>query len=428
MEILGLVWAASLLNQGSPPSDAVHPLRSSIYQEESQAAVEASLWFDALAQAYGWQPAYSKRIAAFSQYAYTSSWLVPRLSPLASLPPQPAEAQPSFAFMLPGVGHGLTAFDPSLSISVETTGAAEPPKTESASSPVIVDAPGGDSSMLPGMTDWHRWDAIAAVRVVEPVKETDPQSPSPKDTALPQQCWADGDVAYQSRNVSASSRRWQIWVYNHYIGEVRGQAVAEAIADQLRSQIHTEGVDPTTLAPVFGADFAAIGVRNRPILLVDEAMQLHPELPAAAIAVQWVNNLRVALKTEPLSLGDVQMAMAGLQQTSSVFYGTASWYGPGFHGRKTANGERFDQNALTAAHKTLPFGTRLKIRNRLNGKTVVVRINDRGPYIGDRSLDLSRAAAQCLGSETLGVIPYEAIILEPADTPDFDALLAALPD
>lgn len=76
--------------------------------------------------------------------------------------------------------------------------------------------------------------------------------------------------------------------------------------------------------------------------------------------------------------------------------GVASWYGPGFHGRLTANGERFNQNALTAAHKTLPFGTRVLVENPRTGKQVVVRINDRGPFIKGRVIDLSKAAAQAL--------------------------------
>lgn len=75
----------------------------------------------------------------------------------------------------------------------------------------------------------------------------------------------------------------------------------------------------------------------------------------------------------------------------------SSWYGPGFHGRLTANGERFDQNAMTAAHKTMPFGTVLHLTNPANGKTATVRINDRGPYVKGRSLDVSKAAAQKLG-------------------------------
>ena len=77
--------------------------------------------------------------------------------------------------------------------------------------------------------------------------------------------------------------------------------------------------------------------------------------------------------------------------------GEASWYGPGFHGRQTANGERFNTNDLTAAHKTLPFGTKVKVTNEQTGKSVVVRINDRGPYAKDRVIDLSKASAQAIG-------------------------------
>jgi len=81
----------------------------------------------------------------------------------------------------------------------------------------------------------------------------------------------------------------------------------------------------------------------------------------------------------------------------------ASWYGPGFHGRKTANGEVYDQNSFTAAHKSLKFGTLLKITNLKNNKSVVIRINDRGPYINGRDLDLSKAAASELGMVRKGV-------------------------
>ena len=74
--------------------------------------------------------------------------------------------------------------------------------------------------------------------------------------------------------------------------------------------------------------------------------------------------------------------------------GKASWYGPGFHGKKTASGERFDENALTAAHPRLPLGTKVRVTHLGNGKTVEVRINDRGPHGGGRIIDLSRAAAR----------------------------------
>lgn len=95
--------------------------------------------------------------------------------------------------------------------------------------------------------------------------------------------------------------------------------------------------------------------------------------------------------------------------TSSVEYlnrGTmkASWYGPRFHGKVTANGEIYDQMAFTAAHKSLRFGTLLKLTNKKNGKSVIVRINDRGPYIPGRQLDVSKAVAMELGMIHRGVV------------------------
>ncbi|MCQ4346103.1 septal ring lytic transglycosylase RlpA family protein [Pseudomonas stutzeri] len=83
--------------------------------------------------------------------------------------------------------------------------------------------------------------------------------------------------------------------------------------------------------------------------------------------------------------------------------GRASWYGSRHHGRRTASGERFDQHALTAAHRSLPFGSRVRVTNLHNRRSVVVRINDRGPYAGGRIVDLSRAAAERLGMLQRGV-------------------------
>ena len=91
--------------------------------------------------------------------------------------------------------------------------------------------------------------------------------------------------------------------------------------------------------------------------------------------------------------------------------GKASWYGPGFHGKRTASGERFDMNDLTAAHRTLPFGTRVRVRNPQNGREVVVRINDRGPHISDRIIDLSKAAAATL--DLLQAGEAAVVLIEP---------------
>lgn len=91
--------------------------------------------------------------------------------------------------------------------------------------------------------------------------------------------------------------------------------------------------------------------------------------------------------------------------------GRASWYGEPHHGRVTANGERFDMHALTAAHPTLPFGTRLRVVNLDNGREVEVRVNDRGPSTPGRILDLSYAAARALDAVAAGVIPVRLTVL-----------------
>jgi rare lipoprotein A len=93
--------------------------------------------------------------------------------------------------------------------------------------------------------------------------------------------------------------------------------------------------------------------------------------------------------------------------------GLASWYGEFHHGRQTASGEIFDMTQLTAAHRTLPLGTHLRVTNLENGRIVRVRVNDRGPYVTDRVLDLSHQAARVLDMVERGVVPVRFDIVEP---------------
>lgn len=97
---------------------------------------------------------------------------------------------------------------------------------------------------------------------------------------------------------------------------------------------------------------------------------------------------------------------------SRVEIGIASYYGRGFHGRRTASGEVFDMYGLTAAHRTLPFGTRIRVTNLHNGRTVVVRVNDRGPFVKNRILDLSYAAAREIGIIATGTAKVKIKVLK----------------
>ena len=92
--------------------------------------------------------------------------------------------------------------------------------------------------------------------------------------------------------------------------------------------------------------------------------------------------------------------------------GQASWYGPGFYGNRTANGEVFRPGTMTAAHRTLPFGTKVKVTNLWNGRTTVVRINDRGPFHGNRVIDLAHGAAHSLGVTASGIAQVRLDVLQ----------------
>jgi hypothetical protein len=100
-----------------------------------------------------------------------------------------------------------------------------------------------------------------------------------------------------------------------------------------------------------------------------------------------------------------------LSRVPNAAEGIASWYGPGFEGRLTANGEVFDSSLLTAAHQTLPFDTLVRVTNLNNGLAVVVRINDRGPFVGGRIIDLSRAAAERIDMIGSGIAPVRLELL-----------------
>jgi rare lipoprotein A len=206
---------------------------------------------------------------------------------------------------------------------------------------------------------------------------------------------------------------FQIWVKGCLMAEVPSQSEAEAIAQKLENLLKNPSLDAAQLRPSIESNHPAGKWGDRVLFVISDDLAAQFERPAELVAIEWVNNLRVALGQSPLPLADAQIQMHSLQNTGESISGLASWYGPYFHGRETATGEIFDQNELTAAHPSLPFGTYLKVTNLANGKSVVVRVNDRGPYFDNRVLDLSNRAARCIYSEDKGVVEIEASVMQP---------------
>lgn len=226
-------------------------------------------------------------------------------------------------------------------------------------------------------------------------------------------------------------------------GGIPSQERARIIAARISSLIHSDlkagRVPGNGICAVFRGEWiVAGGPDGRPILATAETRtaQMH-SLSAKDLAETWANNIRLALGLPiygrrrqelssrgrgraappetalPGATGDFRDRQAWPSDGGPIaaWWGLASWYGPGFHGRRTANGEIYNQYALTAAHRTLPFGTLLRVSFPATGKATVVRINDRGPWIKGRSLDLSLGAARVLGMVNHGVAKVRVEVL-----------------
>lgn len=208
-----------------------------------------------------------------------------------------------------------------------------------------------------------------------------------------------------------STGTYQVWVGKHPVIQLPNELRAAWVAQRLRYQLEEFPVEAIAVQLRQQDGIPMIYLNGQLLLMVNEDLASHYDRTPDLLAIDWANNLRLALGQPSLTLADAQTELYGLSYTGEVLDGSASWYGPYFHGRLTATGETFNQTDLTAAHPSLPFGTYLEVINQETGQSVVVRVNDRGPYVGDRSLDLSWQAAQCLGSEEAGVVEYEAHVM-----------------
>lgn len=207
--------------------------------------------------------------------------------------------------------------------------------------------------------------------------------------------------------------RYAVSVQGQIITRISNQKKAESLQQRLNEALAQPDFAPDSIQPALVNEKPGAKVNGKVLFSVKNEMLAEHNAPNPdLLAIKWVNNLRVALGSSPLEIVEAQSKMYDLAGSSGSIKGLASWYGPYFHGRLTANGETYDQLAMTAAHPSLPFNTYLKVTNLDTKKSVIVRINDRGPYIPPRTLDLSLGAARCLGGEHSGVIPYEAKIMQ----------------
>ena len=203
----------------------------------------------------------------------------------------------------------------------------------------------------------------------------------------------NGNVVLRIRSAAGGFSPWQ-----------RGELVATRLKEVLKRK-----TPPSSILPGFENGQVVVRAGPELVVTVDNGSARANRTPAPYLALAWANNIRCSLGVAPLEMEEAWQTLSRGRSITA----RASWYGPRFHGRPTASGEIYDQNVYTAAHRTLPFGTLVLVTNPTTKKTVLVRINDRGPFIPGRSIDLSRAAARAIGMEQTGVADIQMVVIGP---------------
>lgn len=199
----------------------------------------------------------------------------------------------------------------------------------------------------------------------------------------------------------------------------RGEASnkAEEIAEQLESIFENEKLDPEKILPAKEGDLAVIKIDGTTVLKFEVPESVDGQKSATNpmdVSTKLVNAIREVLGASQIGAASPKVAAAETNDAlrkGPIFSGAASWYGGRFHGRRAADGTRFDQMGLTAAHRSLPFGTKLLVTNRRTGSSCIVQVNDRGPFVADRVIDLSRGAAEQLNMISSGVAMVDCVVL-----------------
>jgi rare lipoprotein A len=257
------------------------------------------------------------------------------------------------------------------------------------------------SSLFAQDVSMAAWDNVSPIALVNAVG-----LPTASSENLEDRYYATTSVLPNIELRVATLESWSIWVNQKAVITINNPLEAFLSYSRLKTLLLVPELSPQRIKPGFVDGQHLVQVGTEVLVMVPPDAE-HPDL----LAIEWANNLRTALGAEPLVIAREEEPTEKFRATDEVMHGIASWYGPYFNGRLTANGEIFQQSEFTAAHPSLPFNTYLKVTNLENGNSVVVRINDRGPYVGNRVLDLSYAAAAQIDLDHRGVGQVEMTIL-----------------
>lgn len=222
-----------------------------------------------------------------------------------------------------------------------------------------------------------------------------------------------GDVYYklhkaeygQSIPATVYIKGQEVITINQIAGGLTPRERAAILVDRLKTFIDN-CEDPQRIFPEFKNGLAIIEYDDKPLITADEKSAKAMGMTVSSLAFEWANCIRRALGGDNLVRDHNLLKMLFQKNDNVIGYdevGIASWYGGYFHGRRAADGSRYDMNLYTAAHKTLPFGSIVKVTNLKNGSSCIVKITDRGPFVKGRIIDLSRVAAKEIGMLGSGV-------------------------
>lgn len=221
--------------------------------------------------------------------------------------------------------------------------------------------------------------------------------------------WMEGDDQVAAVYVNGK----ELLAFRSRSGAVSASEQADDLAVRLQEMVSDRKFDVNNLLPAREGDRVAIKLEGSTIFSFEGGSTSDDAafLESGIKIVNAIRNIYGEPLLPPSFTGDTPNAQELTASGSSRFSGHASWYGGKFHGRKCSDGSRFDMNGLSAAHRTLPFGTKLLVMNRKTGASVVVEVKDRGPFIAGRVLDLSRGAADKLNMLSSGVAMVDCVVL-----------------